>query len=177
MRTALSLEYNKLGTFRLNTMAEQTELTVGSRAPDFALTGPNGPVMLSDFIGTHNLVIYFVREFACHTCMNHALTLAKMQDELSLTSTRTIMIGGGTSEAAQKTAQRYKLPFPVFGDPDRSIYHLFNLDKAMLLIQKSGTFLIDKGGIIRYANRASKPGDGLNKIQILHAAGKISQSQ
>jgi len=155
-------------------MSDKHRLEIGSKAPPFSLQAANGRINLHNLIGDHNLLIYFVREFGCHTCMAHALTLAKIQDELSLTSTRTILIGGGSYEAAQKVAKRYKFPFPVFGDPDRSVYHKYNFDKALMLVQKSGTVLIDKAGIIRYLNHSTNPGASLNKVELLTAAGSLN---
>ncbi len=158
-------------------MADQKLLEVGSQAPAFTLQAASGRLSLSELVSEHNLLIYFVREFGCHTCMEHALTLAKLQAELSLTGTRTIMIGGGNYDAAQKVAKRYKLPFPVFGDPDRSIYHKYNLDKSMLIVQKSGTVLVDKAGTIRYIHRSTNPGASLNKVEILLAADSLVQKK
>ena len=87
------------------------------------------------------------------------------------------MIGGGSYDAAQKVAARYKLPYSVFGDPERSIYQKFGFDKSMLVIQKSGTVLIDKAGIVRYINRASNPGASVNKVEILAAANGLVQNK
>lgn len=156
-------------------MAVQNQIEVGSKAPTFTVQAGTSRLTLEELIKDHNLLIFFVREFGCHTCMEHALALAKIQAELGLTGTRTILIGGGSYEAAQKVGARYKLPYSVFGDPDRSIYQKFNFDKSVLIIQKSGTVLIDKTGTIRYINRQSNPGASVNKVEILAAANALIQ--
>lgn len=154
-------------------MADTPQLKVGMHAPVFVLQGTSGRVSVGDLIGTHNLLIYFIREFGCHTCMANALQLAKIKDEIAVTNTRIIMVGGGHMAAAQKTRDRYKLPFPVFADPDRSVYRSFGLDKALLLFQKSGTFLIDKTGIVRYIHAGSNPAAGFDAKQILSEVAKL----
>lgn len=152
------------------------EVKVGAPAPSFTLEGPMGTVSLSDYLGKHHLLIYFVREFGCHSCMAHALTLAKLQAELSITNTRTIMIGGGPVEAAKKVRERYRLPYHVLADPKRAVYSRFGFDKAMLVIQKSGTVLIDKGGVIRYIHSGANPGASLDKVELLQAASRLAQT-
>ncbi len=44
--------------------AANTEVSVGSRAPDFSLESSSGAqVALSDYRGRRNVLVYFMREF------------------------------------------------------------------------------------------------------------------
>ena len=155
-------------------MADSPQLKVGMHAPVFTLTGTSGRVSLGDLIGTHHLLMYFVREFGCHTCMANAVRLAKMRDEIGVANTRIVMVGGGHAEAAQKIRDRYKLPFPVFADSDHSVYDSFGLDKALLIFQKSGVFLIDRHGVLRYMHAAGNPSQSFNDREILSEVAKLA---
>jgi alkyl hydroperoxide reductase subunit AhpC len=50
-----------------------------------------------------------------------------------------------------------KTPFPVLADPDREVYHSFDLEKAHILIQRTASVIVDRHGIIRYLKRATNP--------------------
>ncbi len=45
-------------------MSTESDLKIGSIAPDFKLNASNGQeISLSDFRGTNNVVLFFVREY------------------------------------------------------------------------------------------------------------------
>jgi len=78
------------------------------------------------------------------------------------------VIGPGTPAQARRYAQRFRLPFPVAADPDRAVFQQFALDQVLLrLIQRSGVFLVDGAGTIRYAHAATNPSAVLNLRQLL----------
>jgi len=49
-----------------------------------------------------------------------------------------------------------KLPIPVLVDRDREVYRAYGLDKRFM-IQQSATFIIDRGGVVRYSRAAFNP--------------------
>ena len=67
------------------------------------------------------------------------------------------MILGDDPEHARQYAELLKLPFPVLADPDRAIYHRYGLDKALFVIQRTASLVVDRGGVIRYIKRAANP--------------------
>ena len=67
------------------------------------------------------------------------------------------MILGGNLDQASNYARQLKAPFPVLADPDRSIYHLFDLEKAFILIQRTASVVVDRQGVIQYMKRATNP--------------------
>ena len=67
------------------------------------------------------------------------------------------MILGDTPERTQTYAELLKTPFPVLADPDRSIYHRYDLEKTLGLIQHTASVVVDQKGIIRYIKRATNP--------------------
>jgi peroxiredoxin Q/BCP len=123
-------------------------------------------ISLSDFHGKKAVLLYFMREFACHTCVGHVLELARANDQLGKEGVAVLVIGGGNVDAAKRMATRYNLPFPVLADPGRTVYGQYGLDRVLALWQKSGSFLVDCQGNLRYANSAGKPSAGLDLAEI-----------
>ena len=50
-----------------------------------------------------------------------------------------------------------KTPFPVLADPERDVYHLYELDKNFIGIQRTASVIIDQNGLIRYIKRSINP--------------------
>lgn len=86
-----------------------------------------------------------------------------------------LVLGGGDVDAAAKVAERYKLPFPVLADHDRSVYRDYGFNKQLWIVQQSGTVLVDKGGTIRYQKQATNPVEALNKQELLEAVAALQE--
>lgn len=88
------------------------------------------------------------------------------------------MIGPGTVDQARRYAQGLGLPFPVAADPDRSVYRRFGLNRALLrLIQRSGVFLLDGTGTIRFAHAATNPEASLQIQQVLENLRRLAETE
>lgn len=68
-----------------------------------------------------------------------------------------LVILGGQPKLAARYARILDLPFPVLADREREIYHLFDLSKAVLVIQRTASVVVDRDGVIRYLKRATNP--------------------
>jgi len=145
----------------MQSMETNTAEIVGSPAPSFTLSG-TADVSLADFRGKSPVLIYFMREFACHTCLHHVLEIVKDYDRIQKQGVEVLVIGGGNVDTAKRFAARYKIPFTVLADPSHSVYDQYGLDKAFGVWQKSGSYLIDVDGVVRYAKSAGKPSAGLD---------------
>ncbi len=144
-------------------------IEIGAQAPDFTLPGTNGTVHLADFRGKENVVLFFIREYACPQCQRHASNLSKMADELKALNTAVFIIGSGTLEDAANYARKLRLNIPVLVDTERAVYHQFGLHKGMLVllyVQRSATFLLDKDGIVRYTNHSTNPNASFNANEL-----------
>lgn len=141
----------------------------GAVAPKFSLPSTKGLVSSQDFQGQQNLVIYFMREFSCAICRGHANELAKLYPQLQAHNTEVVVIGGGSPKEAQNMADTYKLPFRVASDSERAVYQSFGLHKALGILQRSGSILVDKQGVIRYIQQSTLPTGALNKAELLKA--------
>ena len=79
-----------------------------------------------------------------------------MKNEFVKAGAQILIILGDTLERARGYAETLKAPFPVLADPDRAVYHRYELDK-IVGIQRTASIIIDQTGIIRYLKRSINP--------------------
>jgi len=79
-----------------------------------------------------------------------------MNDAFVKAGTQILIILGDTLERARQYADTLKSPFPVLADPERAVYHRYELDK-FVGIQRTASIVIDQTGIIRYIKRSINP--------------------
>ncbi|MBI3168570.1 MAG: peroxiredoxin family protein [Chloroflexi bacterium] len=134
------------------------EAKIGSLAPDFTLTATNGQeISLTDFRGKTNVIVFFIRETTCPQCRTHVALLGKMYDQFREAGTEVIVILGEGMQVAREYADGMGLPFPILCDPDREVYHLYELEKYFLLFQRTASLVVDIDGIVRYLKRTTVP--------------------
>lgn len=66
-----------------------------------------------------------------------------------------LILLGDSPERAARYAQAVHAPFPILADPDEEVYHRFGLHRALVLIQRTASVVVDREGIIRYLRRAT----------------------
>jgi peroxiredoxin len=64
---------------------------------------------------------------------------------------------GDSLEKARRYVDSLHLPFPVLADPERNVYHQYGLEKAMIVIQRTASVVVDRDGVIRYLKTATNP--------------------
>jgi len=134
------------------------EAKIGVHAPDFLLpAAAGGNVQLSDYRGKANLVLFFVREFNCASCRTHVTQLGRLSAQFQEAGTQILVILGGAQQEAQEYARLTNAPFPILYDPKRRIYKLYELEKYLLLVQRTASLVVDRGGTIRYLKRTTLP--------------------
>jgi len=101
------------------------------------------------------------------SCQHHAVQLGRLYEQLQAHDTEVLVIGCGNRKAAERVSKSLKLPFPVLADHDREVYRRYGLDKVLLAIQRSGTFLIDKQGIVRYIHQVTNPQASVDRAELL----------
>jgi peroxiredoxin len=129
-------------------------LEVGTTAPDFTLKDQNNQlVTLSDFRGKKNVLIVFYPLAFTGTCQGE---LCAVRDELPRfenEDSAIVAISVGPSPTHKIWAAEQGYLFPLLADfwPHGEVakdYGVFNED---LGFANRGTFLVDKEGIIRFA--------------------------
>ena len=68
-------------------------------------------------------------------CRAHVAQLGRMYQNFQAAGAEVLVILGDTPERARRYAETLKAPFPVLADLDRSIYHRFDLEKSLIVIQ------------------------------------------
>jgi peroxiredoxin len=90
-------------------------------------------------------------------CRYHVAQLGRLNDEFVKAGVQVLVILGDSPERARKYAEALKAPFPVLADPERSIYHQFELTKNFIGIQHTASVIVDPQGVISYIKRAMNP--------------------
>ena len=148
---------------------DSIDAKIGSLAPDFKLHATNGQeISLSDFRGKKNVIVFFIRETTCPQCRTHVTQLGRMYDQFREAGAEIIVILGENVEKTREYADAIGLPFPILSDPDRVIYHLYELEKYFLLFQRTASLVIDKQGIVRYLKRTTVPNVWLQESRELY---------
>ena len=68
-----------------------------------------------------------------------------------------LVILGDTLDLARRYAELLNLPFPVLSDPERALYHRFELQKNFIGLQRTASVIVDQEGVIRYLKRSTNP--------------------
>ncbi len=90
-------------------------------------------------------------------CRSHVAQLGRHYTELQAAGAEVLVILGDTPEHARRYAESRKTPFPVLADPGRAVYHTYGLDRALGVIQRTASIVVDLDGVIRYMKRATNP--------------------
>jgi peroxiredoxin len=108
-------------------------------------------------------------------CQRHAVQLGRMYEQLRARETEVLVIGGGSRKGAEGLAARLKLPFPVLVDPnpERAVYQRYGLDKVWIWLQRSGTFLVDTQGIVRYIHQVTNPQASVAEDELMGEVEKL----
>jgi peroxiredoxin len=80
-----------------------------------------------------------------------------MCKEIQVARADVLVILGDSPERARRYAGALKTPFPVLADPERAVYHRFELEKNFIGIQRTASVVVDREGLIRYIKRATNP--------------------
>src|SRR5258708_35160231 len=120
-----------------------------------------------------------MREFSRVQGQRQAFQLVRMYEQLPARETEVLILGGGSRKGAERLSARLKLPFPVLvdPDPDRAVYHRYGLDKVLIALQRSGTFLIDKQGIVRYIHQVTNPQASVEKEELMREVEQLYQEE
>lgn len=99
----------------------------------------------------------------------YAAQLGRMAGTLRARGIEVLIVGRGSEATARRVRSLLRLPFPVLADPERSAYRAFGLEKVAVLIQRSGTFLVDRDGIVRLARHTTNPYVAMRRDELLAA--------
>ena len=132
------------------------KLKEGSKAPDFKLpSSEGGEVSLSDFKGKKNLVLYFYPKDDTPGCTKEACDFRDLRKKFQAVGAEIYGVSFDSIKSHQKFIQKYKLPFPLLSDEDKSVAQKYGVYKEKSFMGRKfmgierTTFVIDKDSKIR----------------------------
>lgn len=136
-------------------------VAVGSEAPDFTLKDQDGqPVTLSSFRGEKNVLLVFFPLAFTGICQGELDAVRDNLPNFENDDTVTLAVSVGASPTHKIWATESGFTFPVLSDfwPHGAVaedYGVFNPNAG---IANRGTFVIDREGIVRFAEM-NEPGE------------------
>jgi peroxiredoxin len=82
--------------------------------------------------------------------------LGRLNQEFVNAGAQILIILGDKLERVRKYAETLKSPFPILSDPERALYHRYELNK-FIGIQRTASIIVDQNGVVRYIKRAINP--------------------
>ncbi len=136
-------------------------LSVGSKAPGFSLPATGGKnVSLQNYIGKHHLVIVFYPADNTPGCTVQLCTLRDELDRFKVLNTKIIASNPASVESHKKFAKRQNYVFPILSDKDRTMAKAYNVH-GITGFNKRTVYIVDKHGVIRFAQRGMHSNDDL----------------
>lgn len=147
-------------------------LQIGDKAPDFTLVckGPDGPelVKLSDLVGKSNLVLLFVPMAFTGVCTQEFCDITSgIMDYEDLDAT-VLGISGDNPFAQEAWAQKEGIGIKLLSDYEHTAaadygvaYDQFLPEANLIMggVAKRSAFVVDKAGVIQYAEVQDHPKD------------------
>ena len=147
-------------------------LQIGDKAPDFTLVskGPDGPeiVKLSELVGKSNLVLLFVPMAFTGVCTQEFCDITSgIKDYEDLDAT-VIGISGDNPFAQEAWAQKEGIGIQLLSDYEHTAaadygvaYDQFLPEANLIMggVAKRSAFVVDKAGVIQYAEIQDHPKD------------------
>ena len=126
-------------------------LAIGTAAPDFELPDQDGNfVRLSAFRGKTAVVLYFYPKDDTRGCTVQACRFRDDFEKFRAAGAEILGISGDSGESHRAFAEKYGLPFRLLSDRDGLVRKLYGVKKRFGVIPGRVTFVIDRGGILRF---------------------------
>ena len=146
-------------------------LKVGDKAPDFELSSKTaeGPKLLklSSNAGKNTVLLFFPMAFT-GVCTKEMCEVSAGIGQYSSLNAEVWGISGDNPFAQAAWAEKEKITVPLLADYEHKVTSAYGCAYASFLpaknlpmggVPKRSAFVVDKGGIIRYAEIKESPGD------------------
>jgi peroxiredoxin Q/BCP len=130
-----------------------SEIAEGSKAPDFELETPEGPVKLADFAGG-TLVLYFYPKDDTTGCTNEAKAFTELAPEFAKAGATVLGVSKDSLASHRKFADKYGLKVRLGSDPTGAVIERYGswVEKSLYGRKYMGidrsTFVI-RDGVVR----------------------------
>jgi peroxiredoxin Q/BCP len=128
-------------------------VSVGDVAPDFRLPGTGGrEYALSDYRGRVVVLVFYpgddtpvcTRQLVCYS--NELAQFAELDAQVLAVSTQDVA-------SHEAFAAKHRLTMPLLADVDKNVHRGYGV-LGVLDLPRRSVFVIDAGGVVRYAHRA-----------------------
>ena len=139
-------------------------LTTGTKAPDFSLPTKTaeGPkqIKLSDYLGKQPVLLLFVPMAFTGACTQELCSVSQSLNRYSTLNAAVLGISGDNPFAQEAWAQKEHITFPLLSDYEHKVAAQYDVAYDSFLPQiglgmggvaKRSAFLVDKDGLIQYA--------------------------
>ena len=139
-------------------------LAAGTKAPDFTLPTktPDGPkpIKLSDNFGKKNTLLLFFPMAFTGTCTTEMCSVSTDLSAYGSLNAAVYGISGDNPFAQEAWAQKEKITIPLLSDYDHKVAKAYDvaydsflpqMSLGMSGVAKRAAFIIDKNGVIQYA--------------------------
>ena len=129
-------------------------LTVGTKAPDFALPDQNGNIHTLEQYRGKKVILYFYPKDNTPGCTRQACGFAERNPQFYAKGAVVLGVSKDSVASHQKFALKYSLPFAILSDPELEVIKAYDVwhEKKMAGKVSMGvvrtTYLIDENGII-----------------------------
>jgi len=147
-------------------------LSVGDKAPDFTLTtvGANGPelITLSEQLGNGSVLLLFVPMAFTGVCTTELCSVTSELSDYEGLNAKVLGISGDNPFAQANWAEKEGIKLTLLSDYEHEVtkaygvaYDSFLPEKNLTMggVAKRSAFIIDKDGVIAYAESHDSPGD------------------
>ncbi len=147
-------------------------LQIGDHAPDFTLVSQtaNGPelVTLSQWLGKSNILLLFVPMAFTGGCTTELCDISRGISEYAALDAKVFGISGDNPFAQEAWAQKEGITLTLLSDYEHLVtaaygvaYEQFLPTKNLIMggVSKRSAFVLDKAGVIQYAEVLDNPGD------------------
>jgi peroxiredoxin len=105
-----------------------TRVSVGDRFPELRLTAMTGETIPIPDTASHLTHLQFRRFAGCPICNLHLHSITARMNEISAAGIREVVVFHSTATELRK--YQYDMPFPVIGDPDKTLYRRFGVEAS-----------------------------------------------
>lgn len=136
-------------------------LDVGAKAPDFTLKDQNNQqVSLSDFAGKKAVLLVFYPLAFTGTCEGEMCQIQENLSQYASDDVQVVSVSVDSPYAHKVWAEKQNFDFPLLADfwPHGAVAQAYGVFNETAGIANRGTFVIDKEGVVRFAEMNS-PGE------------------
>jgi peroxiredoxin len=128
-------------------------LAVGDRAPEFTLPGTGGrSYSLSDYAGRPVVLVFYPGDDT-PVCTKQLNTYNDDLPSFAGVGAQILAISPQDIDSHERFRAKYDFTFPLLADTDKAVAALY-CTLGPLGFPRRSVFVVDAGGIVRYAHRA-----------------------